>query len=353
MLYIHIPFCDSKCSYCAFNSYVDKFHLKQKYVDALLSQLDFELKRFDIKKNSIKTMFLGGGTPSTLSPKLYEPLFKKIKPYLASDAEITSEANPNSATHEWLEGMTTLGVNRLSFGVQSFNDEKLKLLNRAHNSSQAKTAIKLASKLGFKNISLDLIYATAGDTKELLQKDIDEAFKLPINHLSAYALTIEEGTAFENKPQMSKENLDLTTWLFSEISKHGFEQYEISNFGSYKSKHNMGYWRYKDYIGLGSGAVGKKGNKRFYPTSDIDEYIKNPLNIKDEFLSDEDIKFEKIFLGFRSLIGVNIDILTHKEIQKANILLKENKLIFNSNTYYNPNFLLADEIAIFLTDLNN
>ncbi|MCW8837593.1 MAG: radical SAM family heme chaperone HemW [Thiovulaceae bacterium] len=353
MLYIHIPFCDSKCSYCAFNSYVDKFHLKQKYIDALLQQLDFELKIFDMEKKSIKTLFLGGGTPSTISPKLYEPLFKKIKPYLASDAEITSEANPNSATREWLLGMKELGVNRLSFGVQSFNEDKLKLLNRAHNSKQAKEAVKLASELGYKNISLDLIYATQGDTKELLQNDIDEAFKLPINHLSAYALTIEEGTAFESKPQMSKENLDLTTWLFDEISKYSFEQYEISNFGSYKSKHNLGYWQYRDYIGLGSGAVGKKGNERFYPVSDIDEYIKNPLNIQKEILNDSDILFEKIFLGLRSIIGIDKHILNTKEIERANTLVKENKLKFHSNTYYNPNFLLADEIAIFLTNFNS
>ncbi len=318
-------------------------------MDALLVQLEYEFKRFNTKKNSIKTLFIGGGTPSTISPKLYTPLFEKIKPYLAKDAEITSEANPNSATYEWLEGMMFLGVNRLSFGVQSFSDEKLKLLNRAHNSKQAKEAIIMAKEIGFEHISLDLIYATDGDSKELLQNDIDEAFKLPIDHLSAYALTIEEGTAFETKPQMSKEDLELTSWLFNEIKKYGFDQYEISNFGTYKSKHNLGYWEYKDYIGLGCGAVGKKDNKRFYPSSDIESYIKNPLDIQTETLSEDDIKIEKIFLGLRSIVGVNKNILDEHELSRAKILVDEKKLILKNDIFYNHDYLLSDEIALFLT----
>jgi oxygen-independent coproporphyrinogen-3 oxidase len=349
MLYIHIPFCDSKCSYCAFNSYVDKFHLKQEYIDALVKQLTFELTKFNTKKKSITTLFIGGGTPSTISPHLYKKLFEKIRPYLSPDAEITSEVNPNSATKEWLVGMKELGVNRLSFGVQSFNDDKLKLLNRAHNASQAKEAIIQASKVGFKNISLDIIYATYGDTKELLFHDLQESFKLPINHLSAYALTIEDGTAFEGKPQMSQETLKLTSWLFKEIEAHGFEQYEISNFGSYKSKHNLGYWKYVDYIGLGSGAVGKKNKQRFYPTTDIDEYIKNPLNIRTEELSQEDIKIEKIFLGLRSIVGVKKSILSKDELQKTKILVDEKKMYVKNDIFYNFDYLLADEIALFIT----
>ena len=141
LLYIHIPFCDSKCFYCAFNSYVDKFHLKEQYMSALKIQIEYELKRFKAKKNSIETIFIGGGTPSTVEPKLYSSIFELLSPYLQKDIEITSEANPNSATYEWLEGMYQLGVNRISFGVQSFNKTKLKLLNRAHTSEEAKVAL--------------------------------------------------------------------------------------------------------------------------------------------------------------------------------------------------------------------
>ena len=349
LLYIHIPFCDSKCSYCAFNSYVDKFHLKEQYMKALQTQLQYELKRFKATKGSIETLFIGGGTPSTIMPKLYAPIFKLLKPYLACGIEITSEANPNSATKEWLSGMWNLGVNRISFGVQSFDDKKLKLLNRAHSAQDAKTAIITAKEVGFKNISLDLIYATINDTKKLLQNDIKTAFSLPINHLSAYALTIEEGTPFETKPQMSKESLELTSWIFDKIKSNGFEQYEISNFGKYRSLHNLGYWEYKDYIGIGSGAVGKLNNERFYPTSTLEDYIKNPLNIKTELLSDEDIKTEKLFLGFRSCVGISEDILTDYEKQRVQILVKEKKLYFKNSRFYNINYLLADELTLFLT----
>ncbi len=349
LLYIHIPFCDSKCSYCAFNSYVDKFHLKKQYMKALHTQLKYELKRFQATKQNIETVFIGGGTPSTIDPELYEDIFKLIKPYLVPFAEITSEANPNSATKEWLKGMYSLGINRISFGVQSFNDEKLKVLNRAHSAKEAINAITNAKEIGFENISLDLIYATLNDTKKLLENDIKTAFSLSINHISAYALTIEEGTPFERKPQMSNESLELTSWIFEKIKSNGFEQYEISNFGIYQSLHNLGYWKYKDYIGAGSGAVGKLENQRFYPTPILEEYIKNPLNIKTELLSNEDIKTEKIFLGFRSSVGVNENILSTYEKQRAQILVKENKLYFKNDIFYNLDYLLADELTLFLT----
>lgn len=349
LLYIHIPFCDSKCSYCAFNSYVDKFHLKQQYMRALEVQLESELKRFNANKNSIETLFIGGGTPSTVEPELYRPLFALLKPYLKENIEITSEANPNSASYEWLSGMWELGVNRISFGVQSFNRDKLKILNRAHSAKEAIEAIKSAAKIGYKNLSLDLIYATLGDTKELLEHDIKTAFSLPINHISAYALTIEEGTVFESKPQMSSETLELTTWIFDEISRHGFNQYEISNFGTYQSKHNLGYWQYKDYIGLGSGAVGKVGLKRFYPNPNVETYIKNPLDIRVEELDAEDKKIEQVFLGLRSCVGVSRTILNDEELKKAQLLVQEEKLHYKNETFYNDEYLLADEITLFIS----
>ncbi len=319
---------------------------------ALEVQLDYELQRFKTTKSSIESVFIGGGTPSTVSPELYTPIFKKLKPYLACGIEITSEANPNSATKEWLLGMWDLGVSRISFGVQSFDEKKLKLLNRNHSPQQAKNAIIHAKEIGFENISLDLIYATLGDTKELLQNDINIAKNLPINHLSAYALTIEEGTPFETKPEMSKEKLSLTNWFFDEIMACGFNQYEISNFGSYKSKHNLGYWQYKDYIGLGSGAVGKLTNQRFYPDTDVENYIKTPLNIKIETLSEDDIKIEKIFLGFRSDVGVDKKIFTNNELQRIKILLQEKKIYFKNGFYFNYDYLLADEITLFLSSCN-
>lgn len=316
---------------------------------ALEEQLLYELNRFNVDKKSIESVFIGGGTPSTISPELYKNIFEIISQYLQENAEITTEANPNSATYEWLNGMKKLGINRVSFGVQSFNADKLKLLNRAHNPAQAIEAVNNAKKAGFQNISLDLIYATLGDTKELLKKDLEIAFSLPINHLSAYALTIEEGTAFASKPQMSKEQLEDTQSFFQQIKEKGFKQYEISNFGNYNSVHNLGYWQYKEYIGVGAGAVGKLKNKRYYPETEIEKYIQNPLQIRVETLLDEDIKIEKIFLGFRSIVGVAQNILNKEERSRADLLVQEGKLIFKEMRYYNNDYLLSDELTLFIT----
>ena len=317
-------------------------------MDALLEQLRFELKRFDAKEKSIETLFIGGGTPSTVSPELYRPLFELLTPYFMDDAEITTEANPNSATYSWIQGMKDLGVNRISFGVQSFDNKKLKFLNRAHNNENAVRAVNDAHHAGIQNISIDLIYATAMDTKELLQKDLQQAFTLPINHISAYALTIEEGTVFEKTPEVAKENLSLTNFVFDTIKKHGFTQYEISNFGTYQSRHNLGYWQYKNYIGVGSGAVGCKDGVRYYPSTDIDFYMRNPLHVRQEILSQEEQKAEKLFLGLRSVVGIDENILNIDESKRANILLEENKLTKNGNKFYNKEYLLSDEISLFI-----
>ncbi len=347
LLYIHIPFCDSKCHYCSFNSYVDLFHLRESYMNALLVQLEFELKRFKAEEKSIETIFIGGGTPSTVKPELYRPIFELLRPYIKDNAEITSEANPNSATSEWLEGMYALGVNRISFGVQSFNDEKLKKLGRAHRAVDASSAIMRAKEAGFKHLSLDLIYAVDGDTRELLAHDLQEAFKLPIDHLSAYALTIEEGTPFASTPDVANEKLALTEWFLKSIKAH-FPTYEISNFGNYHSRHNLGYWEYKDYIGLGSGAVGFLKETRYYPTKDVQAYIENPLDIQSERLSEASIKTEKIFLGLRSIVGVSENILSKQELKNAQLLVNENKLTYKENCFYNDDYLLSDELALFI-----
>ncbi len=316
-------------------------------MNALSVQLAYELDRFGVNEtNRIETVFIGGGTPSTVDPVLYTNIFNTIRPFLAPDAEMTSEANPNSATYEWLEGMRKLGVNRISFGVQSFNDDKLKTLGRAHNTTHALDAIKNAQTIGFDHLSVDLIYGVAGDTKELLSRDLKQAFSLPIDHISLYALTIEEHTAFEKTPERSYEELETTQWLFDQIALKGFEHYEISNFGKTKSAHNLGYWEGKNYIGLGAGAVGFLDNKRFYPSTDIEHYISNPLEISEEVLDDSDLISEKLFLGFRSCIGVDENILTQNQKKEADLLVHEKILYYQNSRYFNPNFLLADEIAL-------
>lgn len=347
LLYIHIPFCDSKCSYCAFNSYVDKFSQREAYMHALLTQLDFEMERFGVSSaNPIETVFIGGGTPSTVEPMLYEPIFKKIAPFLTNGCEITAEANPNSATDAWMRGMHELGVNRLSFGVQSFDETKLRTLGRAHRSAHALDAIRTAAEIGFERLSLDLIYGVAGDTRELLSNDIEQAFALPIDHISLYALTIEESTLFEKTPQMAEEKLELTQWIFEQIASRGFEQYEISNFGRTRSSHNLGYWEHKSYIGLGAGAVGFLENRRFYPFTNVEHYIQNPCEIQHETIEPEAQLSEKLFLGFRSCVGVDEAILTRKQKLQADLLAESGLLNYRNGRYFNTEFLLADEIAL-------
>ncbi len=317
-------------------------------MDSLYTQTLHELDRFNAQEKSITSIFIGGGTPSTVEPELYEKIFLSLKPYLKDGLEITTEANPNSASKKWLEGMRKLGCTRVSFGVQSFNDTKLKFLGREHSSQQAFEAVQAAKDIGFEHISLDLIYATKMDTKKILEDDIETAFSLPIDHISAYALTIEENTLFEAHPDVAKEKLELSTFFMDSIKAKGFEQYEISNFGKYRCKHNIGYWELQDYMGVGSGAVGMLKNKRFYPTTDIDAYIKDPLDISIEELSEEDLRTEQIFLGLRSCVGIELSILSKTEKERVDLLVKEDKLIRLNNKVYNPDFLLSDEIALFI-----
>ena len=317
-------------------------------MNALYQQLSFELKRFNAKENSIETLFIGGGTPSTVTPELYKPIFKLLEPYLQQDAEITTEANPNSATKEWLEGMRSLGVNRVSFGVQSFDPDKLKALNRAHTPTQAKEAILYAKTLGFEHLSLDLIYNYRGDTKTLLLNDIKQAFELPVDHISAYELTIENNTKFSSTPEVRQEDEDLAFFVSDTIKQQGFTHYEISNFGTYQSRHNKGYWKLENYIGAGAGAVGFLKKTRYYPQTDIDAYISDPLHIKEEYLSYDELLTEKLFLGLRSNIGIEKSLLSTEMLEKADYLCKEKKLLSDSTHYYNNNFFLSDELALYI-----
>ena len=350
LLYLHIPYCDSKCHYCSFNSYVDKFDTKKSYMEALFRQLEFELKRFAAQPASIETLFIGGGTPSTIMPELYAPIFELLGSYLSEKAEITIEANPNSASRQWLQGMRALGVNRVSFGVQSFNESKLKALNRAHTPADAVNAVQNAGELGFDHLSLDLIYNYRGDSVQLLADDIEQAFSLPIDHVSAYELTIENQTRFAQTPEVKQEDDNLARFVADEIKKCGFPQYEISNFGSFQSRHNKGYWQLLNYIGAGAGAVGFLNDTRYYPQTDIDAYIRDPFNITEEKLTTAEMLTEKIFLGLRSTIGISKSILSVKMQENADYLVSVGKLTFHHSIYYNPDFFLADEIALYLLD---
>ncbi len=351
LLYIHIPFCDSKCHYCAFNSYTSLHHLKDKYIESLCFQLKSQLEK--IPFNSLETIFIGGGTPSTLNKNQFMKIFNILNPYLDFIDEITIEANPNSATTQWLKDMYSLGINRISFGVQSFNDEKLIFLNRNHNSKMAIEAIRNAKDIGFEHINCDIIYDTAMDSKELLDDDLEIIKTLPINHVSAYSLTLEEGTNFYKKSDVQVENIDLAKYFFKRLDDFGFTQYEISNFSrndDAKSKHNLGYWQYKEYLGIGAGAVGCIGQKRLYTFKGLDDYIDNPMGYSEvEQLCLDDIKTEKILLGLRCEVGIDNRILNQKELSQVYNLEKMGKIKKNNDgRFYSTDFMLADELALYI-----
>ena len=349
LLYIHIPFCDSKCFYCAFNSYTSLHSLREDYMEALYKDLETKLKTYNKK---VETIFIGGGTPSTIKAHKYKKVMNIVKPYLVEKCEITIEANPNSANKQWLAEILEIGINRVSFGVQSFDDEKLKFLGRNHNHNQAIEAINNAKEVGFENINCDIIYDTKLDTKELLENDLRIIKNLPINHISAYSLTIEEGTKFFNKSNVQVEDENLARFLFKEFSNLGFEQYEISNFAlnnNARSNHNFGYWQYKEYLGIGSGAVGCIDNKRYYSVKDVQQYINDPSKYDDiEELSSNDVFVEKVLLGLRSVVGVDVELFDDETQKKIDILISSNKLIKKDNRIYARDFMLADELSLYL-----
>lgn len=323
-------------------------------MNALKKQLKNDLENYVIKHNKkIETVFIGGGTPSTIKAFEYEEIFEMIRPHLEKFAEITTEANPNSASYEWLQSMKNLGVNRVSFGVQSFDNDKLKFLGRSHNSNSAIKAIQNAKEIGFKGINCDIIYGVQNDTMQSLKKDFDTAFSLPITHLSAYSLTIEEGTKFFDRSSVKIDDEELSYEIFDYINKNGFHQYEISNFAKNKeseSKHNYGYWQHKEYLGVGAGAVGYINQERHYPLKSLEEYIQNPLFFDVEKIDLDDVKTEKILLGFRSLNGVEISLFNEEELKKIDDLIQYDKVYIEENRVFNKNFLLSDELALYILD---
>lgn len=317
---------------------------------SLIIHLKNELERVN---KPIETVFIGGGTPSCINALEYEEVFKVITSYLEKNAEITTEANPNSATKEWLETMFSYGVNRVSFGVQSFDDTKLHFLGRAHTALKAKEAIQTAKEVGFKKINCDLIYGVFNDTFESLKIDMDIISTLPIDHISAYSLTIEEGTKFFQKSSVKIDDEELSSQLFGYLKKLGFYQYEISNFAkneSSRSTHNIGYWKHKEYIGVGAGAVGYWNKARKYPPKEIEKYIENPFIYEEELLLQEEIKMEKVLLGFRCFIGVDLNLFNKNELQKVNDLVSNNQLYISNNTVFTKNYLLADELALYILE---
>ncbi len=266
-LYIHIPWCERKCPYCDFNSHQAKQEINEpRYVEALLTDLDADLLDFGeaIRDREIKTIFIGGGTPSLFSSKSYQILFRGLKERLdfAADIEVTLEANPGSSEAVKFAGFKEAGINRLSIGVQSYNQQHLNRLGRVHSSTEAIAAAKYAKEAGLNNFNLDLMFGLPDQTLEQSLSDLAQAIKLQPTHLSCYQLTIEPNTLFHHNPPITpKEEAlwDMQEALQKTLLEHGYEQYEVSAYSqnSRQCRHNLNYWNFGDYLGIGAGAHGK------------------------------------------------------------------------------------------------
>ena len=261
-LYIHIPWCVRKCPYCDFNSHEQKGDIpEQRYIDALISDLDHTLP--NIWGRRVTTVFFGGGTPSLFSAAAIDEILAAVRARvpLASDAEITLEANPGTFEAEKFRGFRAAGVNRLSIGIQSFNAAHLKALGRIHDGDEARRAVAIA-QANFDHINLDLMYALPGQTLEDCANDIDAALAFGVNHLSIYHLTLEPNTLFHRfPPPLPDDELaaDMQAMVDARLDAAGFVHYETSAYAKpgFESKHNLNYWRFGDYIGIGAGAHGK------------------------------------------------------------------------------------------------
>lgn len=360
-LYLHIPFCNSKCGYCAFNSQTDKNHLKMPYMEALAKYVSYKLKNLVDKYQclQITSVYIGGGTPNLIESRAYELVFAEFLPFLQPQAEISIEANPNALSLEWLNTLKSLGVNRLSLGVQSFDDTKLAFLERDHKKDSAYRAIEMAFQAGLENLNIDFIYGTPLCSAKLLENELKLACALPLSHLSAYHLSLDEGSRFYQKQQekfggalignSDKEFegfLSIGHFVSSYLQEAGFKQYEVSNYTKSKpSLHNLGYWSGKDYLGIGAGAVGTLADVRTTMPKSIEKFLLR-FSEEEEFLSPQDQLLEHLFLGFRSCVGVAIERIPNA--QNLAILLESGKVRKCGKRVYAQDYFLGDEIALFV-----
>ncbi len=311
-IYIHIPFCASKCPYCDFYSIVSDEYLKEQYKNKLVKAI------MDCPfKISADTVYFGGGTPNLMGERfLLEILEAVTKSFsVACDSEITLEANPTFIDFEMLKNLKNSGFNRISFGVQSSNTETLRLLGRKHSYEEAKNAICFAHKAGFGHISADLMMSVPSQSKENLKRDIENFTMLPIDHISSYLLKLEPGTPFYASYTDPDEDFSADCYILAveELEKRGFFQYEISNFAKSSramSRHNLKYWLLEDYLGIGPSAHSLINGKRFYFERDLKSFL-NWENVWEhtEFEAFGNTEEEKIMLNLRLKKGIDLNSL--------------------------------------------
>jgi putative oxygen-independent coproporphyrinogen III oxidase len=318
-IYIHIPFCKKLCYYCDFYHTTISDHY-QEFIDSILKEAS--LRKDYLRGESVSTIYFGGGTPSVFSIAELGSIINNINRLFSvkENSEITIELNPDDLSIEFLKELRKLGFNRISMGIQSWNDKRLKMLNRRHDSARAARALGETFEAGFDNVSIDLIYGIPGMTNEDLASDLDFSFSFGIKHLSAYHLTIEPGTVFGKMVEKGKiseiseeESTSQFNLLLEKSRNAGFVQYEISNFGrpGYFSIHNSNYWKQVPYIGLGPSAHSFDGFSRQWNVSNLNKYIKL-MNSDSRFFEREDLDIktrfnEYVMTSLRTMWGIDLD----------------------------------------------
>ena len=355
-IYIHVPFCKTRCIYCDFYTRTD-MSSKHKYISAICDEI--ELRKDYIGDEIIETIYFGGGTPSQLTKDDFEQIFASIYRNfkVSADAEITMEANPEDLNDKYLQMIREFPFNRLSIGIQSFDDSELLFLKRRHSSQKAKEAVKSAKYSGFNNISIDLMYGLPNQTLDIWNKNLKEALALDIQHISSYHLIYEQGTRLyrlftlgDVKPVEEDLSVEMFSTMIDTLSLAGFEHYEISNFAKNKlySKHNSSYWLGKKYLGLGPAAHSFDGQNRAWNIPSISKYTeginlrKLPLDI--EYLDKNTRYNDFILTGMRTMWGVNL-----KELESLFGSQRKEYCLKNVRKYVNQGFVSQSDDKLKLT----
>ena len=321
-IYLHIPFCKKACHYCNFH-----FSTSMRHADKMIAAIHAELQlRKKEAQRPVETIYFGGGTPSVLSKEHIVGMLDQVHQHydVIQSPEITLEANPDDLTLEYMQALQEAGINRLSIGIQSFHDSELKLMNRAHNASQALSSVTLAKK-EFDNVSIDLLFGNPNTTLDDWKRNLDHALQLEVPHISSYALTLEPKTALErfvDKGVVSLLDEKVVEAQFHHLvdtlTQAGYDHYELSSFGKpgYHSQNNTGYWQGKTYLGIGPSAHGFDGNQRYWNVSNNASYMqqitKGELPQTIEKLSVVDIFNESIMIGLRASWGVSLQAMENK-----------------------------------------
>lgn len=311
-LYLHVPFCSSICYYCDFCHRIYSEDLSDRWLDVLEKEI------CEVCDDQYETIYIGGGTPTVLSYEQLKRILSLLKPFSKECIEYTIEVNPDSLDEEKILLFKEYGINRISMGVQSSDDELLKNIGRRHDFNTVKEKISLLKKHDLKNISVDLMYSLPGQDINILNQTINDILALDVPHISLYSLTIEENTVF-GKKGISNLDEDIEADMYELIEKrlkdNGYIHYEVSNYckEGYESKHNLGYWNYEDFLGVSAGASSKIGDHRYTNSSSIEKYISSYKNRdEDIILSKDDEEFEHIMMSFRTIYGLDLDEFNQK-----------------------------------------